>query len=155
MALSWSDGQDRSICRTRDCAIVFNAIYGPDGKDQTSMTSVYYPPGQASGPEIGYLKRFDSVKENQGYTLRRSTFLHIRSGARANRASEYPTNDLHYLSAEAAAAFERVTRSTKTTSRPSDQGCWPTRSACRVSFRVESTSGQPDPLLLIQDMQAS
>ena len=35
MALAWSMDKIGPICRTvEDCALVFNAIYGPDGKDQ-------------------------------------------------------------------------------------------------------------------------
>src|SRR6185503_17986949 len=36
MSLSWSMDKIGAICRkVEDCAIVFNAIYGPDGIDQT------------------------------------------------------------------------------------------------------------------------
>ncbi|MGD9346736.1 MAG: amidase [Candidatus Aminicenantes bacterium] len=36
MALSWSMDKIGPICRTvEDCAVVFNAIYGPDGRDNT------------------------------------------------------------------------------------------------------------------------
>ncbi len=36
MALSWSMDKIGPMCRSvEDCAIVFNAIYGPDGKDLT------------------------------------------------------------------------------------------------------------------------
>lgn len=36
MALSWAMDTVGPMCRSvEDCAIVFNAIYGPDGKDES------------------------------------------------------------------------------------------------------------------------
>src|SRR5205814_1943216 len=59
MTLSWTMDKIGPVCRTvEDCAIVFNAIYGPDGIDQ----SVYDAPFNYDGKinlkklRVGYLK---------------------------------------------------------------------------------------------------
>ena len=42
MALSWSMDKLGPICRTvEDCALVLNAIYGKDGKDQTVQPAAF------------------------------------------------------------------------------------------------------------------
>src|SRR3989304_5095498 len=59
MALSWSMDKIGPICRTvEDCAIVLNAIRGPDGLDQTVRDLPFnYPPNLGvRGLRIGYLK---------------------------------------------------------------------------------------------------
>ncbi len=66
MALSWSMDKLGPICRTvEDCAVVFNAIYGPDGIDQTVYDAPfnYDPRIKLSDLKIGYLKSdFDKAK---------------------------------------------------------------------------------------------
>jgi len=50
MALSWTMDKLGPICHTaEDCALVVEAIYGPDGKD----TSVYPAPFACSRISIG------------------------------------------------------------------------------------------------------
>ena len=42
MALSWSMDKLGPVCRTvEDCALVFNAIYGPDGRDETTADAPF------------------------------------------------------------------------------------------------------------------
>src|SRR5205807_4163900 len=42
MALSWSMDKPRPICRSvEDCALVLDAIYGPDGHDRTVHTAAF------------------------------------------------------------------------------------------------------------------
>ncbi len=69
MALSWSMDKIGPICRTvEDCALVFNAIYGPDGKDQTLYDAPFNYDSKVNWRKlrIGYLKaEFDSVKFNK------------------------------------------------------------------------------------------
>ncbi len=58
--MSLSASMDKlPMCRTvEDCAIVFNAIYGPDGIDQTVYDAPfnYDPAVKLKGLKIGYLK---------------------------------------------------------------------------------------------------
>ena len=42
MALSWTMDKIGPICRTvEDCALAFNAIYGPDGRDDTVVDAPF------------------------------------------------------------------------------------------------------------------
>jgi len=119
MALSWSMDKIGPICRTvEDCALVFNAIYGPDGKDQTlyDLPFNYTPRIDLKRLRIGFLKAdFDSVKEDRGNN--EATLAALRSlGADLKPIAlpNYPIDDLGIiLSAEAGAAFDDLTRSGK------------------------------------------
>ena len=119
MALSWSMDKIGPICRSvEDCALVFNAIYGPDGSDQTVYDVPFnYDPNIDVGKlTIGYVKsEFDSVKENRG--LNEGVFAALtKLGAKLVpiELPKYPIGDLSFiLSAEAGAAFDDLTRSGK------------------------------------------
>jgi Asp-tRNA(Asn)/Glu-tRNA(Gln) amidotransferase A subunit family amidase len=117
MALSWSMDKIGPICRSvEDCALVFNAICGPDGKDQTlyDVPFNYDSNIKLNTLRIGYLKTdFDSVKgdhANNEAALARlreldATLIPIE-------LPRYPINDISIiLSAEAGAAFDDLTRS--------------------------------------------
>ena len=59
MALSWTMDKIGPICRTvEDCALVFNAIYGPDGKDDTVVDApfAWNPDVPLGSLRIGYVK---------------------------------------------------------------------------------------------------
>jgi len=59
MALSWTMDKIGPMCRTvEDCALVFNAIYGPDGRDDTVVDApfVWSPDVPLSKLKIGYIK---------------------------------------------------------------------------------------------------
>jgi Asp-tRNA(Asn)/Glu-tRNA(Gln) amidotransferase A subunit family amidase len=59
MALSWTMDKIGPMCRSvEDCAIVFNAIYGPDGRDETTADAafVWNPDVPLSKLKIGYVK---------------------------------------------------------------------------------------------------
>src|SRR3569833_4547687 len=64
MALSWTMDKLGPITRSaEDCALVLNAIYGPDGHDASTqaMKFVYPPQGDLHSLRIGYLKHdFDA-----------------------------------------------------------------------------------------------
>ena len=46
MALSWTMDKIGPMCRSvEDCALVFNAIYGPDGRDETVVDAPFTWPG--------------------------------------------------------------------------------------------------------------
>ena len=117
MALSWTMDKIGPICRTvEDCALVFDVIQGPDGKDQTLYdVSFNYDHNVALGRlRIGYLKSdFDSVEGD--HSLNDATLATLRSlGATLIPIAlpKYPMNDISIiLSAEAGAAFDELTRS--------------------------------------------
>ena len=59
MALSWTMDKIGPMCRSvEDCALVFNAIYGPDGRDDTVVDApfVWTPDVPLAKLKIGYIK---------------------------------------------------------------------------------------------------
>lgn len=117
MALSWSMDKIGPICRTaEDLAIVFNAIFGPDGKDQTlyDVPFNYDPKINLKGLKVGYLKS-DFDKQYDFYTNDSLTLVKLKKlGADLVpiELPKIPVNDLVIiLSAESATAFDDLTRS--------------------------------------------
>jgi Asp-tRNA(Asn)/Glu-tRNA(Gln) amidotransferase A subunit family amidase len=119
MALSWSMDKIGPICRTvEDCAIVFNAIHGPDGKDQTlyDVPFNYDSNVKLNRLRIGYLKTdFDSVKgDHANNDAALAKLREIGATLIPIELPKYPMNDISIiLSAEAGAAFDDLTRSGK------------------------------------------
>lgn len=119
MALSWSMDKIGPICRTvEDCAIVFNAIYGPDGEDQTLYDLPFnYDPGMDIRKlKIGYLKSaFEEERKNKAND--EATLEVLKSlGVELipMELPDLPVMDMAIiLSAEAAAAFDDLTRSNR------------------------------------------
>ena len=70
MALSWTMDKIGPMCRSvEDCALVFNAIYGPDGRDDTVVDApfVWNPDVPLSKLKIGYVKtEFDPPPAGRG-----------------------------------------------------------------------------------------
>lgn len=118
MALSWSMDKIGPITRSvEDCALVFNAIYGPDGHDPTVISAPfrYAPVASLKGMRIGYVRKgFESNypnRDNDSLTLQVLRKLgaelvpfDLPTGVPANRIS-------FLLGVEAAAAFDELTRS--------------------------------------------
>ncbi len=77
MALSWSMDKIGPICRSvEDCALVFNAIYGPDGLDPTLVDAPfnYAPQKSLKGMRMGFLKKafeskYTTNRANDSLTL--------------------------------------------------------------------------------------
>ncbi|MCK9423548.1 MAG: amidase [Bacteroidales bacterium] len=116
MALSWTMDKVGPICRyTEDCAIVFNAIYGPDGKDQTvyDYTFGYTPIKDLKGLKIGYFpKDFDrDTAINKPFN--KAALIQLeKMGAQLIPLGfpQLPYPDMAViLMAEAAAAFDELT----------------------------------------------
>jgi Asp-tRNA(Asn)/Glu-tRNA(Gln) amidotransferase A subunit family amidase len=119
MALSWSMDKIGPICRNaEDLAIVFNAIYGQDGLDQTlyKVPFNYKPEIDFSKLKIGYLKN-DFDKQYDFHSQDSVTLVKlVELGAELIpiELPEFPVNDLSIiLSAEAGAAFDELTRSNR------------------------------------------
>lgn len=120
MALSWSMDKLGPLCRTvEDCAIVFNQIYGKDGKDLSVMDAPFVFDGTKKdlrGIKIGYLKNdFEGKYANK--TQDSLTLLMMKKlGADLIplELPSLPSNDISFLlSVESAAAFDDLTRSGK------------------------------------------
>lgn len=119
MALSWSMDKIGPICRSvEDCALVFNAIYGPDGKDLTVEDYPFnWDPDQGiKDIKVGYLKKsfhrdYDNKKNDQrSLKLLKSLGLELTPV----ELPELPVNSLSFiLFTEAAASFDELTRSNR------------------------------------------
>jgi Asp-tRNA(Asn)/Glu-tRNA(Gln) amidotransferase A subunit family amidase len=117
MALSWSMDKLGPICRTvEDCAIVFDAIRGPDGLDLTvvDLPFNYQPQIDLSQMRIGYLHE-DFANDSTYRAQNNAALDKLRElGAELIEISlpDFPVEPMQInLSAEAAAAFDELTRS--------------------------------------------
>lgn len=119
MALSWSMDKVGPLTRSvEDAAIVFDAIRGPDGKDQTvvDLPFNYTPDVDLSELTIGYLKSaFKSDYDNQKRdSLTLAALKDLGAKLTPIELPDYPTGDLSFiLMAEGAAAFDQLTLSDK------------------------------------------
>ena len=130
MALSWTMDKLGPICRSaEDCALVLDAIYGPDGKDKSAITASYSWDARVSPKNlrIGYVKSAfdlpqldpkDEKRTLHGTKVFDDRALEVLRGMGINLIPvELP--DLQYdamriiLTAEAAAAFDELTRSNR------------------------------------------
>jgi Asp-tRNA(Asn)/Glu-tRNA(Gln) amidotransferase A subunit family amidase len=119
MALSWSMDKIGPMCRSvEDCAIVFNAIYGPDGKDLTVADLPFnYDPATKPGMlRIGYLKS-DFERSYPSKPFDSTAIARLRAmGVELipMELPELPVRELTFIiSVEAAAAFDELTRSNR------------------------------------------
>ncbi|UCG27532.1 MAG: amidase [Bacteroidales bacterium] len=120
MALSWTMDKIGPICRTaEDCALVFQAILGPDGVDQTlvDLPFNYDPSPDLSRLRVGYYKEaFENDyqnKDNDQRTLRVLKKMGIKL-IPVTFPDSLPLSSMRIiLNAEAAAAFDDLTRSSR------------------------------------------
>ncbi|MFW6131423.1 MAG: amidase [Candidatus Aminicenantaceae bacterium] len=161
MALSWSMDKIGPICRTvEDCAVVFQAIHGPDGKDMTVVDKAFSwnPEANIHDIRVGFLKNV--FQEENGskkkYQMVIDTFESLGINLIPMELPDFPVYSLSFiLNVEAAAAFDALTRSNKDDllSRQGE-GAWPNifRQA-RFIPAVEYIQANRFRTKLIQDMQ--
>lgn len=130
MALSWTMDKIGPICRSaEDCALVFAAIHGADGKDPTARTVPFHYDGRRPLSElrVGYLRAgFEREPEGEDEEDRERARQAIRLDNQALEVlrslgvdpvpvalpEDLPVSALRIiLNAEAAAAFDDLTRS--------------------------------------------
>jgi len=121
MALSWSMDKIGPICRTvEDCALVFNAIFGPDGRDGTARYEAPFNwdvTRDIKTLRIGYLKSdFEGERRDKEWQKNDlQTLQTLRSLGVELIPLELPEVPVHLvrfvLGVEAAAAFAELTRS--------------------------------------------
>jgi Asp-tRNA(Asn)/Glu-tRNA(Gln) amidotransferase A subunit family amidase len=160
MALSWSMDKLGPICRTvEDCAIVFNAIYGKDGKDLTVMDAPFQFDGtkkDLKGIKIGYLKTdFEGKYGNKATdSLTLITMKNLGAELIPMELPNLPSNDISFLlTVEGAAAFDDITRSGKDDLMVRQiKNAWPNAfRAARFVPAVEYIQANRHRSLLIQD----
>ncbi len=130
MALSWSMDKLGPLCRSvEDCAIVLDAIYGPDGQDNSVIPAGYHWNAQLSPKSlrVGFVKSaFDSPQIDPKDATRTLHATKQFDDAALDVFKRIGINlipvelpDLQYdamriiLTAEAAAAFDDLTRSNR------------------------------------------
>ncbi|MFW9778888.1 MAG: amidase [Candidatus Heimdallarchaeota archaeon] len=166
MNLSWSMDKIGPICRaTEDCAVVFDAIYGPDGQDSSIVEFPFNWDGNLpiDGFRIGFdQKAFDNTEyylENPDAQMNDAAVLYEmqKLGIKLKPIDlpELPIEALSIiLSAEAAAAFDSLTR----TKRDSllvrqEEDAWPNVfRVARLIPAVEYIQANRIRTLLIQEM---
>ena len=116
MALSWSMDKIGPICRNAfDCAIVFEAIRGADGKDLSVRDAAFnYKYFKPSELRVGYLKSlFKSERDSLTLALLESEGIEL---IEKEIPDDVPVRPLSFiLTAEASAAFDELTRSNRDT----------------------------------------
>ena len=185
MGLSWTMDKIGPICRSvEDCALVLNAMYGPDGHDVTTIDAPldWNPSAPLSNLKIGYVKAefertqgfgggggggrggnpnaaqaaADRKKLYDGAVASLSDALR-KAGAKLEEAELPQTNAqqiVFLLQAEAAAAFDDITRDGRVTQlRSQGTGDWPNSfRTSRLIPAVEYIRAQRGRTLLQQQM---
>ncbi len=117
MALSWSMDKIGPIARTvEDCALVFDAIYGPDGKDLTVTDYPFnWPPDRALGDlRVGYVpEAFEVGEDRDAFAALSSLGLKLVPIALPDFPDMVFDAVVTVLEMEAAAAFDDLTRSNR------------------------------------------
>jgi Asp-tRNA(Asn)/Glu-tRNA(Gln) amidotransferase A subunit family amidase len=131
MALSWTMDKLGPICRAvEDCALVLDAIHGPDGQDWSVKPAAFNWDAtlDAKTLRVGYMKAEfekkpgdDETKEDKEAREERAKFdeqaldvlrTKLRIDVKPVTAPDFPFGHLSFLlNAEAGAAFDELTRS--------------------------------------------
>jgi len=158
MALSASMDKIGPMCRTvEDCAIVFNAIYGADGIDQTlyDVPFNYDPRIKLQNLRIGYLQK-DFTRANKTNDLMAvAKMKELGANLLSAELPDFPLNDIELvLGVEAASAFDELTMSGRDELMArQNPGAWPdTFRRARFVPAVEYIQANRIRYLLIQAM---
>ncbi|HEY2015541.1 MAG TPA: amidase, partial [Bryobacteraceae bacterium] len=116
MALSWTMDKIGPICRgVEDCALVLNAIYGPDGHDRTVGADPFHwePKKPLKSLRVGVLQKdFDRLQADQK-KIYDQALADLKSTGVSMTPVEYQedlTGIRFLLEVEGAAAFDDITR---------------------------------------------
>ena len=179
MALSWTMDKIGPMCRSvEDCVLVLNAIYGGDGKDDTCIDAPFEwnPDRPLASLRIGYIqKEFESgggfgggggtpsEAQRAAGESRRAMYAAVlevfrKAGAKLEPMAmpDFPNQAIGFvLSAEAAAAFDDLTRNREQLASLTGQsfGDWPnTFRGSRFIPAVEYIRAMRARRLLMQEM---
>jgi Asp-tRNA(Asn)/Glu-tRNA(Gln) amidotransferase A subunit family amidase len=161
MALSWTMDKIGPICRgVEDCAIVLNAVYGPDGRDRTVGADPFHwePRKPLTGLRIGILQKdFDRYTGEQKKVYDQAIADLKKAGVEMSPTEfveDGPTIRF-LLSAEAAAAFDDITRDGQVRNlRGQSPGDWPNQfRTSRMIPAVEYIRAQRARTLLVRKFE--
>ncbi|HVS16851.1 MAG TPA: amidase [Thermoanaerobaculia bacterium] len=139
MALAWSMDKVGPMCRSaEDCALVFAAIHGADGRDPSARTVPFRwdPDRPLRELRVGYLASAfeepegeDDSYPNRAFDLETLRVLREDLGLELHPVGlpDFPIDAVGFmLTAEAAAAFDQLTRSGRDDELTrQDPGAWP------------------------------
>lgn len=160
MALSWSMDKIGPMTRSvEDCALVFNAIQGPDGQDATvrDLPFNYEPLKTLKGTRIGYLKKaFESNYSNRvNDSLTLNKLRELGAELIPFELPSYPVGDLTIaIGIEGGAAFDELTLTNKDNQMVRQtKNAWPNRfRVARFIPAVEYVQAQRVRTKMIQDL---
>lgn len=164
MGLSWTMDKIGPICRgAEDCALVLNAIYGPDGHDRTVTPAPFHwePLTPVSKLRVGIVqKSFDQMQGDAKTVLSQALDDLKRTGVQMTPV-ELPDaiagTLLLLLNAEAACAFDDITRDGRV-AQLTDQAAnaWPNSfRTSRLIPAVEYIRAQRARTVLMEKMHAA
>jgi len=162
MGLSWTMDKIGPICRSvQDCALVLDAIHGPDGRDRTVTSDPFHwePRKPLAGLRIGLLqKAFERFKDGEKKVYEQALADLGKAGVTMKpvELSDEDGQRLRFLLvAEAAAAFDDITRDGRVAQlKGQAANDWPnTFRASRLIPAVEYIRAQRARTLLIQKME--
>jgi Asp-tRNA(Asn)/Glu-tRNA(Gln) amidotransferase A subunit family amidase len=170
MGLSWTMDKIGPICRgVEDCALVLDAIYGPDGRDITVGDAAFNwnPDRPLAQMRIGYVKaEFEggqggnqSASEERKKMYQEALDALRQAGAKLEpmELPQFSAQSLRIiLSAEAAAAFDDITRDGRVNQLSGQSpGDWPNSfRTSRFITAVEYIRAQRARALLIREMDS-
>jgi Asp-tRNA(Asn)/Glu-tRNA(Gln) amidotransferase A subunit family amidase len=141
MALAWSMDKIGAICRSvEDCAAVFDAIHGADGKDETAVDRpfAWNPDLDVKRLKVGYVKALFDAKPEKDREEAHAFDLAVLDALRGLGVAlqpidlpELPDSAIGalriILTAEGAAAFDELTRSGRDDLmvRHKEENAWP------------------------------
>jgi len=162
MGLSWTMDKIGPICRgVEDCALVLNAIYGPDGKDRTVTADPFHwePSKPLSQLRIGVLQKAFNDTKGDDKKVYDQALADLQKAGVSMKPVEIEDKEsseiIFLLNTEAAAAFDDITRDGRV-SQLKDQGAnaWPNSfRTSRLIPAVEYIRAQRVRTLLQQRME--
>ena len=161
MGLSWTMDKIGPICRgVEDCAIVLNAVYGPDGRDRTVGADPFHwePRKPLRSMKVGILQKdFDRAQGDQKKVYDQA-IEDLKNAGVAVTPCEFQEdiNMIRFvLSAEAATAFDDITHDGRVHElRGQSPGDWPnTFRTSRLIPAVEYIRAQRARTLLVEKFE--
>ena len=162
MALSWTMDKIGPICRgVEDCALVLNAIYGPDGHDRSVGSDPLHwePRKPLQSLKIGvYQKGFDAVRNEEDKKMYAQALDDLKKAGVSMTPVDYTEEQLSMrflLEAEGAAAFDDITRNGEVrTLKGQAANDWPnTFRTSRLIPAVEYIRAQRARTLLVEKFE--
>jgi Asp-tRNA(Asn)/Glu-tRNA(Gln) amidotransferase A subunit family amidase len=161
MALSWTMDKIGPICRgVEDCAIVLNAIYGPDGHDRSVGADPFHwePRKPLNSLRVGLLHNDFDRRQGDSKKIYDQALSDLKNAGVSMTPVEYQEDLVgirYLLEAEGAAAFDDITRDGQVrTLRGQGQGDWPnTFRGSRLIPAVEYIRAQRVRTMLIEKFE--